>query len=282
MRLGISAGSPADARRRGSVGLGILPLGRDYKKRNRPLLVASARTYTGFEYQDGIRGRADRRTGREDIDIRTAQVSASGLGERERSARRRHKRRNQRRKKIDSRTEILNVKTQSDFSATEISSPKSAARTPGANVTDQLNVTGCNFNKARLAPCRGTAFRGNRRFVRILRNDETDRYRRQLLNGRKARFSASDEQVSALNYIGATETTSVSQSHKALRFSTATAKDISVSPSEEVNILSASGAFRSQFGANGDQPAPADFDGDNKNDIAFYAGTTGYGLFCED
>ena len=186
---------------------------------------------------------------------------------------------------LDSPTGILNVNGNLTFSANGNFVAKIGGTTPGANGHDQLNVTGTvTLNNARLVPLPWNAFRPaiNDSFV-ILRNDGTDPINGTFLNAPEgAIFGGALNTAFRISYTGGDGNDIViTRVNKAnFDFDGDGKTDVSVfRPSDGTwyALLSGSGAlFGRQFGASGDQPAPADFDADNKTDTAVFRPTDGY------
>ncbi len=179
---------------------------------------------------------------------------------------------------LTSPTGILNTGSL-NFTANGAYAVKIGGTTPGASGHDQLNVTGAvNLNNARLAPIPWNGFRPaiNDSFT-ILRNDGTDAIGGTFLNAPEGSiFGGALNTAFRISYIGGDGNDIIITRVNRANFDFDGDGRSDVSTFRPANgtwngLLSANGAaFSTNWGLSNDRIAPADFDGDNKTDLAIF------------
>jgi autotransporter-associated beta strand protein len=179
---------------------------------------------------------------------------------------------------LTSPTGVLNTGSLT-FTANGAYAVKIGGTTPGANGHDQLNVAGAvNLNNARLAPIPWSGFRpaiGDS--FTILRNDGTDAVNGTFLNAPEgAIFGGALNTAFRITYQGGdgNDVVITRVNRASFDFDGDGRSEISTfRPADGTwnAILTGSGAnFSTSWGLGSDRLAPADFDGDNKTDLAVY------------
>ena len=179
---------------------------------------------------------------------------------------------------LTSPTGILNTGSL-NFTANGAYAVKIGGTTPGASGHDQLNVTGAvNLNNARLAPIPWNGFRpaiGDS--FTILRNDGADAVNGTFFNAPEgAVFGGALNTAFRISYVGGDGNDIVITRVNRANFDFDGDGRSDVSTFRPSNgtwnaLLSSNGAATStNWGLSNDKPAPADFDGDNKTDLAIF------------